>query len=137
MQLKESGEDYLETILILENRGGPVHAVEVAAEMKVSKASVSVAMKHLRQGGYIRIGAGREILLTQQGRGLAEAVYERHLLFSDLLQGLGVDSRTAAVDACHMEHAVSAESFAALKEYVLLHGMGPPEASASETTGED
>ena len=78
MQLKESGEDYLETILILENRGGPVHAVEVAAEMKVSKASVSVAMKHLRQGGYIRIGAGREILLTQQGRGLAEAVYERH-----------------------------------------------------------
>ena len=124
MQVMESGEDYLEAILILQKRNGVVRSVEIAAELKVTKASVSVAMKNLKKGGYIQMGANHEITLTPEGRKLAETMYERHLLFSKLLSGLGVDHETALRDACRMEHAISAKSFEALKQY-LLKVAGP------------
>lgn len=127
---KESGEDYLENILILQNRNGIVHSIDIAAEMNLSKASVSVAMKKLRNGGYIRMGDDYEITLTLEGRKLAEAVYERHLLFSNVLIHLGVDRETALRDACRMEHAVSAESFEALKNYFLQNGIGKDSSEA-------
>ncbi len=128
MKIMESGEDYLEMILILQNRTGTsVRSVDIAAELNVSKASVSVAMKNLRNGGYIRMGENHEISLTEQGRKLAETIYERHLLFSDVLCSLGVEKETALRDACRMEHALSAESFEALKQYFLKNGVGPPE----------
>lgn len=118
-KVKESGEDYLETILILRNRKGTVYSIDIAAEMQVSKASVSVAMKNLRESGYIQMGENREIYLTARGQEVAGDMYERHLLFADVLTRLGVDRQTALRDACHMEHAVSAESFAALKKHFL------------------
>ena len=127
MKVLESGEDYLETILILQQRGGTVRSVDVAAKMKVSKASVSVAMKNLRAGGYVKMGNNHEIVLTPQGRQLAETIYERHQLFSDILYGLGVDGEVALRDACRIEHALSAESFKALKGYFLKTGVDPPE----------
>ena len=90
MKVMESGEDYLETILILQNRSGTVRSIDIAAELKVSRASVSVAMKNLKKGGYVNIGDNHEITLTPKGRKLAETMYERHLLFSDVLSYLGV-----------------------------------------------
>ncbi len=125
--MKESGEDYLETILILQNRNGSVRSIDIAAELQVSKASVSVAMKNLRKGGYICMGENHEIQLTPQGRERAESVYEKHLLFSDVLTSLGVEADTAVRDACQMEHAVSDESFGALKKYFLTYGVSQAE----------
>ncbi len=128
MKIMESGEDYLEMILILQNRtGAAVRSVDIAAQLNVSKASVSVAMKNLRNGGYIQMGENHEISLTKQGRTLAETIYERHLLFTDVLCSLGVDKDIAMKDACRMEHALSAESFEALKQYFLKNGVGPSE----------
>lgn len=122
--MRESGEDYLEIILILQSRGGSVRSVDIASEMNVSKASVSVAMKNLRKGGYIQMDKNYEIYLTSKGRKLAETVYERHLFFSDVLSCLGVDRKTALNDACHMEHAVSKESFEALKKHFINSEIG-------------
>ena len=124
--MKESGEDYLETVRVLQYRNGVVRSVDVASEMNVSKASVSVAMKTLRQSGYVRMGEKHEIYLTAKGRTLAETVYERHLLFSEILTRLGVEEKTALRDACHMEHAMSAESFEALKEHFIKYEADLP-----------
>lgn len=121
--MRESREDYLETILILQNRNGLVRSIDIASELNVSKASVSVAMKNLRNDGYISMGRSHEILLTEEGRELAESIYEKHLLFSDVLTHLGVEEDTATRDACQMEHAVSEESFGALKKYFLTNGV--------------
>lgn len=126
MKVMESGEDYLETILILSNKGGSVRSVDIAAEMKVTKASVSVAMKNLKNGGYIEMNENHEIFLTKDGLHLAEKMYERHLLFSEVLSSLGVDLETAIEDACRMEHVISSESFEVLKEYFLKYGVEPP-----------
>ncbi|MCH1983140.1 metal-dependent transcriptional regulator [Ruminococcus sp. OA3] len=123
MQVYESGEDYLEMILILQNEGREVRSVDIAEAMNVSKASVSVAMKNLREGGYVTMGEHRVIFLTSVGRRLAETMYERHLLFSDVLSALGVDQDTALNDACRIEHAISAESFRALKAYFQEKGV--------------
>ena len=126
MKVMQSGEDYLETVLILQNRGGIVRSIDIAAEMKVSKASVSVAMKNLKNGGYINMDENHEISLTTQGRKLAETMYERHTLFSNVLSHLGVNKETAIRDACRMEHVISAESFEALKTYFLKNGIDRP-----------
>lgn len=123
MKVKESAEDYLETVLILKNRKGTVRSVDIAAEMGVSKASVCVAMRNLREGGYIVMDEDYAITLTPEGRQIAETMYERHLLFSELLSQLGVDRKTAVQDACRMEHVISAESFAALKGYLTRNGF--------------
>ena len=128
MKVMESGEDYLETILILQNRSGTVRSIDIAAELKVSRASVSVAMKNLKKGGYVNIGDNHEITLTPKGRKLAETMYERHLLFSDVLSYLGVERQVALKDACRMEHAISAESFQVLKSYFLRKWLDTPES---------
>ncbi|MBC8531038.1 metal-dependent transcriptional regulator [Gehongia tenuis] len=123
MKVMESGEDYLEMILMLQGRQGTVRSIDIASEMRVSRASVSVAMKNLRKGGYIDMGENHEIFLTPEGRKLAETMYERHLLFSNVLSGLGVERETALHDACRMEHIISAESFEALKKYFEKNGI--------------
>ncbi len=130
MKRRESTEDYLETVLILKNRKGAVRSIDVAAELGVTRASVCVAMRNLREAGLIHMDGEYEITLTQAGREIAEAMYERHLLFSELLESLGIDRRTAAEDACRMEHAISAESFAAIKAYLGRRGVSAEEEDA-------
>ncbi len=120
----ESKENYLETILILHNRSGEVRSVDIASEMEFSKPSVSVAMKNLREEGCITVDKSGYITLTESGREIAERVYERHLLFTSWLISLGVPEDIAAEDACRIEHCLSEESFAAIKQYVRNNGKG-------------
>lgn len=123
MRILESGEDYLEAVLILNERRQEVRSVDVATKLGVSKASVCVAMKNLQNGGYIQMDAHRTISLTEKGREVAMRVYERHLVFSKMLVSLGVERETASQDACRMEHAVSEKSFLAIKNYLIQNGM--------------
>ena len=132
LKLMQSGEDYLETVLVIQNRKGAVRSVDVAAELGVSKASVSIAMRHLEEAGYISMDGRRTIRLTEKGRRIAETVYERHLLFSDLFTALGVNRETALRDACRMEHAISEESFEALKKFLLEQEIGMESAKKSK-----
>ena len=118
MKVQESAENYLETILILSQGDRPVRAVDIAAELGYSKPSVSVAMKNLRENGYIAISSGGTITLTDKGREIAESMYERHVLISDWLIFMGVDKKVAVNDACRMEHAMSEQSFAAIKNHI-------------------
>ena len=115
MKIYESGENYLETILLLRRKNCVVRSIDVAEHLGVSKASVSFAMKALQEAGYIEMLDTKELHLTQAGETLARTVYERHRFFTDWLSSLGVDQATAERDACRMEHCVSAESFAAIK----------------------
>ena len=118
MKVQESAENYLETILILSQTERSVRSVDIAACQGYSKPSVSVAMKNLRAGGYILIDLDGYITLTDSGRKIAEAMYERHILISDWLIFLGVDKKIAVNDACKMEHAMSEESFKAIKNHI-------------------
>ena len=124
MKIQESAENYLETILILQRRNGSVRSVDIGNELSFSKPSVSVAMKNLRENGYIEMAANGFITLTDKGRAIAETIYERHTLISRWLIHLGVDPKVAAEDACRMEHVISAETFEALKKHagVLISG---------------
>lgn len=117
MKIQESAENYLETILILQQRKGNVRSIDIANELQFSKPSISVAMKNLRENGYIEMDAGGLITLTEKGRQIAETIYERHTLLSDWLQILGVDPKIAAEDACRIEHVISKESFEAIKRH--------------------
>ena len=117
MKLQESAENYLETIFVLSLKGS-VRAIDVATELDYSKPSVSVAMKNLRENGYISVSADGSITLTESGHKIAESMYERHTLISDWLIFLGVDEKTAVADACKMEHAMSEQSFEAIKRYL-------------------
>lgn len=117
MKIQESAENYLETILMLYQRKGFVRSIDIANEMGFSKPSVSVAMKNLKENGYIVIDDVGMISLTEKGRKIAEKTYERHTLFTEWLIRLGVSPDVAAVDACRMEHAVSEESFTAIKKF--------------------
>ena len=121
MKIQESAENYLETILILKKRNGFVRSVDIANELEYSKPSVSVAMKNLRENGYIETDADGEILLLDKGRKIAEKIYERHTLLADWLKTLGVSPETAAEDACRIEHVISEESFEAIKRHVRRH----------------
>ena len=114
----ESGEDYLETILVLQQRNGSVRSIDIAAELDYSKPSVSVAMKNLRERGCITVDKNGFISLTDDGRAIAERVYERHVLFTNWLTSMGVPEDIAAEDACHIEHCLSNESFEAIKKFV-------------------
>lgn len=125
-RISESKEDYLETILILHNRNGEVRSVDIAAEMDFSKPSVSVAMKNLRNEGCISVDKNGYITLTKTGLEIAERVYERHKLFTSWLTSMGVPEDIAAEDACRIEHYLSVESYAAIKDYVLKHGQEMP-----------
>ncbi|HCF82935.1 MAG TPA: hypothetical protein DER68_02965 [Ruminococcaceae bacterium] len=122
-RILESKENYLETILILQNRRGEVRSIDIAAEMDFSKPSVSVAMKNLRNEGCIVVDENGRITLTKEGKEIAERVYERHLLFTEWLISMGISEETAAEDACRMEHCLSEESFAAIKNYIKTHGL--------------
>lgn len=123
-RIEESKEDYLETILILQNRNGSVRSVDIATELDFSKPSVSVAMKKLRRDECISVDENGLITLTERGRKLAELIYKRHLLFSEWLISLGVGKDTATQDACRIEHVISTESFAAIRKYIEKHGYG-------------
>lgn len=117
-RILESGEDYLETILILQNRNGEVRSIDIAAELDYSKPSVSVAMKNLREKECITVDKNGFITLTDKGREIAERVYERHILFTSWLTSMGVPENIAAEDACRIEHCLSNESFEAIKKHV-------------------
>ncbi len=118
MQIHESAENYLETILVLNNKNGSVRSIDIAMELRFSKPSVSIAMKNLRENGYIAVDDGGCITLLDKGRQIAETIYERHTLLSDWLITLGVDAKIAVEDACRIEHVISAESFQAIKDHV-------------------
>lgn len=119
MQLQESGENYLETILLLEERLGAVRSVDVANELGFTKASISRAMKLLGDCRYITIGKGGSIILTDLGREKARGVYERHRIITRyLVMTLGVEKAIAEKDACRIEHILSAETFERIKGFV-------------------
>lgn len=117
MQIRESAEDYLEAILVLMQANGNVRAIDIARHLGFSRPSVSIAMKNLRENGYINVSEDSLITLTPQGREIAERVYERHLVLTNLLRSLGVSEETARADACRIEHDLSMESFACIKEH--------------------
>lgn len=114
MKQKKSVEDYLKTIYTLSQRKA-VHGSDIAEELGVSRPTVSVALKALAKEGYVFTDDTHEVHMTEKGRQIARDIYERHNTFRRLLMGLGVDEKTAAADACEMEHAVSPESYEALK----------------------
>lgn len=113
----ESGEMYLETILLLAKAHPEVHAVDVAAEMGISKASVSRALARLRTENCIIIDASGRIAFTEKGRSIAEKIYERHEVLTQMLISLGVNEKAAAEDACKIEHDLSDETFDKIKEH--------------------
>ena len=117
MKIHESAENYLETILVLHQRKGSVRSIDIANELEFSKPSVSVAMKNLRQGGYIEVDGAGLITLLPPGREIAEAVLEKHRMMTAFLISLGVSPEVAAEDACRSEHVLSDESFEAIKEH--------------------
>lgn len=117
MQIHESAENYLETILMLSKKLPVVRSVDIANELDFKKSSVSIAMKNLREGGKITVTQAGYIYLTDSGREIAEMIYERHEWLRNWLISLGVDINIAAEDACKMEHVISKESFEALKNH--------------------
>ncbi|MCB5386621.1 metal-dependent transcriptional regulator [Blautia glucerasea] len=116
MKLHASGEDYLETILVLQKKRGMVCSVDVARHMEVSKPSVCNAVATLRDGGFLTMDEDHFLHLTDVDREVAEKIYERHCFFTEQLIAAGVDPRTAEADACRIEHIISDESFDRLKE---------------------
>ena len=121
MTVRESGEMYLEAILVLAKKSGYVRSIDVSEYLGYSKPSVSRAMDILREGGYILMEKDGAITLTDSGKKLAETIYERHTVLSELLIRLGVDEKTATDDACRIEHVISDESFQAIKQYYYQH----------------
>lgn len=118
MKMQESAEMYLETIYILKQKNPQIRSIDIVTELEYKKSSVSVAMKKLRENGFIEMGDDGFIELTEAGRQVAETMYERHTFISRWLMQLGVAQDTAVEDACRMEHVISQESFEAIKRYV-------------------
>ncbi len=118
MNLMESGEMYLETILQLQQRQGNVRSVDISEYMGYSKPSISRAVGLLKNGGYINVDSDGLITLTESGHEIAQKIYERHTVLTQLLIRLGVSPETAAADACKIEHNLSDETFEALKNHV-------------------
>lgn len=119
MQMQESGENYLETILILEQKNGTVRSIDIATALDYSKPSVSRAMSILRKEDYISMEKNGDIQLTEKGRNKANQIYERHQLIADyLVRALGVEKAIALADSCRIEHIISEESFDKIKEWV-------------------
>ena len=121
MQIHQSAEDYLETILMLTQRMGKVRSIDVVNELGFTKASVSIAMKKLRENGYIAVDGEGNLTLLEPGREIAERIYSRHRLLTHFFMQLGVDEKTATDDACRIEHVISDESFQAIKQYYYQH----------------
>lgn len=118
MKIKESAENYLETILILSNRNGSVRSIDVANELGFSKPSVSVAMKNLREKQLITIDKDSCIALSKTGEEIAKKVYERHNILCETLEKIGVSKQVAEEDACKIEHIISDETFNCLKNFL-------------------
>lgn len=118
MRLQESGEMYLESIYVLSQKGGYVRSIDISEYMGYSKPSVSRAVSLLKNGGYITMDEDNYIHLTETGFEIAHKIYERHTVLSALLVRIGVSEEIAAEDACRMEHAISDETFLAIKNFV-------------------
>ena len=116
MRIHKSAEDYLEMILRLTEEKGYARSVDIAVGLSVSKPSVSVAMKQLREGGYIVMDADNYIFLTDSGKEIAHRIYERHKVLTRMLTLIGVDAHTAQEDACKVEHDISPQTFDAIKD---------------------
>jgi Mn-dependent DtxR family transcriptional regulator len=121
LRIRESAEDYLEAVLMLQQRLGHARSIDVAAELGFSKPSVSVAMKKFRENGLVEFGDKGYISLTDEGRAIAENTLEKHNLLAGYLISIGVSEQTAHEDACRIEHALSAESFEKIKEFAAAH----------------
>ena len=125
MHIYESAENYLEAILIIQERRGSVRSIDIANELNFSKPSVSVAMKKLREQGCVEMDPDGGIRLLPEGEAIARGIYERHQTLTDLFVSLGVSREVAAADACKVEHDLSAETFARIKEHLpLLRAAG-------------
>lgn len=114
MQISESAEMYLETILVLSQKG-TVRSIDIAKAMNFSRPSVSVTVHNLEKEGYLTISDEQNITLTRTGQEIAELIYERHTVLSKVLESIGVSKETASADACKIEHDISEESFEAIK----------------------
>ena len=125
MKIHQSAEDYLEKILMIRERKGEVHSNDIANELAFSKRIVSVAMKNLRQAGYISMDGNGAITLEPSGYEIASRIYQRHKLLTRILAALGVDEETAAPDACKIAHDLSPETFETIRAYAEAHL--PPE----------
>lgn len=117
MKIQKSGENYLETILILREKMAGVRSIDIATELGYSKPSISRAVKVLRGDNYITVDKNGFIELTEKGEALAQRIYERHRLLTAYLTAIGVDEKTAAADACRIEHVISEETFSKLKAH--------------------
>ena len=118
MKIQESAENYLETILMLSKKLPQVRSIDIANELSYTKASVSIAMKNLRENGYVKVDKDGYITLTDKGLIIAETMYERHTLLSNWLAHLGVNKETALEDAYRIEHVISTESVEAIKAHI-------------------
>ena len=123
MHLKESGEMYLETILILSRKSGTVRSVDISEYMGYSKPSVSRAVGLLKTDGYINVDGGGYITLTESGNKIAEKIYERHTVLAEALNMLGVTEPAATADACKIEHDISEEAFEKIVAHARKQGM--------------
>ena len=121
MHNNESAENYLETILMLSKKLPVVRAVDIANELGYKKSSVSIAMKHLREKEHITVTSSGFISLTESGRAVAEMIFERHEMLTQVLVSLGVPEDIASDDACRIEHVISPESFEAIKTAIAKH----------------
>ncbi|MBP5606295.1 MAG: metal-dependent transcriptional regulator [Ruminiclostridium sp.] len=119
MNLQESGEMYLETILVLSQKQNSVRSIDICGEMGFSKPSISRAIHLLEDGGYVNIDNNGFITLTETGSEVAEKIYERHRVLTALFTALGVDEKTAAEDACRIEHVISDKTFEAVKKFTI------------------
>lgn len=118
MQVRQSAEDYFETIYMLKRKNGSVRAIDVVNELGFSKPTVSVAMKKFRENGFVTVDESGQIELTEAGLAIAKKTFEKHTVISEMLIMLGVPEEIALEDACRMEHGLSDESFAAMKEHL-------------------
>lgn len=118
MAIYESGEMYLETILVLYKKMEKVRAIDICKELEYSKPSVSVALSNLKKEGYVSVDSFGTIMLTEEGQRIAEKIYERHTVLCKTLMQLGVPEKTASEDACKIEHDISDETFEAIKKYI-------------------
>lgn len=132
VKIQESAENYLETIFMLSRHKSYVRSIDIANELSFSKPSVSVAMKNLRENGYIHMTDQGHITLTQTGQDIANKMYERHIMLSNWLIYLGVDEKTAVEDACKIEHVLSAQSFQAIKKHITQGNELPADMKEDE-----
>ena len=123
MQIKESAENYLETILVLQEKQGHVRSIDLANELNFKKSSISVAVKKLRENGFITVDENGYITLKKPGYEIASQIYDRHKTITSLLISTGVNKETAAEDACRIEHVISNESYQCIKNYFYKKGV--------------